>query len=118
MSARPQHAIDVLAAVARCPGLTARGIAEETGISVATVYRVAHWLEAHGDIERSDEWPAGFSPRIDAEYEIELFADAVDRFGDVKDLLAEAMQSPGWEATPGDVKHKIEHAWVELTRDD
>lgn len=102
----------ILAAVQRCPGLTARGIAEETGLSVATVHPNLRMLELAGCVTRSHDWPAGWEP---AERADDLLPDPSD-LDVVETLLTEAMQLPEWQRTPPAVRHKVEHACVEIMR--
>jgi hypothetical protein len=108
-------AATILAAVRRCPGLTTRGLAEETGVRVQIVYTTLQALEYSGEVRRTGDLPAGWMPveEFDDAQPGEDLGDALDAVGA---LLTEAMMLPDWSITPPSVKHKVEHAWVELQR--
>lgn len=116
MSRPPKHATELLATIVRCPGMTARGLAADLGLKGCIVYAGLRWLEAHGDIERDESWPAGWSPVYGDDAELDMLAEAVETFAAVEALLDEAMSLPAWPLVPRDVQHKIEHAKVELMR--
>jgi DNA-binding IclR family transcriptional regulator len=107
----------VLEAIVACPGLTTRGIATATGLNGSAVYLALRVLERCGEVERTDDWPAGWQPTGDgsslARREISDLEDALDAVGD---LLTEAMALPEWSLSPPSVRHKVEHAWVEIQR--
>jgi acyl-CoA reductase-like NAD-dependent aldehyde dehydrogenase len=63
-------------------------------------------------VKRTDDWPAGWVPVVEAERE----ASSADVLVAVESLLAEAMQLPEWSQTPARVRHKVEHACVEIMR--
>jgi DNA-binding IclR family transcriptional regulator len=109
---RPEFAVDVLDAITASPGLTARGISQTLGLNVNAVYNSLRWLEARGEAMRSDEWPAGwYTSAVDMPE-----SSDTDDLDAVADLLDEAMRLPSWEAVPQDVRHKIEHARVQIMR--
>ena len=108
----------ILAAVQRCPGLTARGLANETGATMPTVYQALRALECSGIVKRTDDWPAGWVP-VEGDAQPGPSApdpslgNAIDAIGD---LLSVAMRMSEWQQTPHAIKRQVEHAWVEVQR--